>query len=91
MHSRLLELKEQVIGRMSDYSYSISIMTNELGMQHPIVTKHKQAHGSMEVVVSTLIELVRLGSLQKDIKDILPLINSFLTKKEKIRHALQPT
>ena len=83
MHSRLPELKEQVLCRMSDHSHSITIMTSELGMQHPFVIKHRREHSSLEVIVSTLIEMVRLGSLQKDIKDILPLINSFLTAKKR--------
>ena len=83
MHSRLPELKEQVLCRMSDHSHSITIMTSELGMQHPFVIKHRREHSSLEVIVSTLIEMVRLESLQKDIKDILPLINSFLTAKKR--------
>ena len=39
MHSRLPELQEQVLGRMSDHSHSITIMASELGMQQPIVTQ----------------------------------------------------
>jgi hypothetical protein len=71
MHSRLPELQEQVLGRMSDHSHSITIMTSELGMQHPFVIKHSQEHSSLEVIVSTLVEMVWLGSLHKDIEEIL--------------------
>ena len=81
-HSRLPELKEQVLSRMSDHSHSITIMASELGMQHPIVTKHKQAHDSMEGIVSTLIEMVRLGSLHRDTEEILTRITARLAAQK---------
>jgi hypothetical protein len=78
----LPELKEQVLTRMSDLSHSITILVSKLGIWHPLVIKHKRAHNSLVDMVTSFVELVRQGSLRKDIEDILDQITACLKAKE---------
>jgi hypothetical protein len=87
MHSRLPELKEQVLSLMSDHSNSITILINKMGMQHPIVIIYEQQHSLLEVMVSNFVEMVRLVSLHKNIEDILTRMTAHLTaQKEFVMH-----
>ena len=78
----LPELKEQVLTRMSDLSHSITILVSKLGIWHPLVIKHKRAHNSLVDMVASFVELVRQGSLRKDIEEILDQITACLKAKE---------
>ena len=60
MHIHLPELEEQVLSLLSDHSLSISILTNKLSEQHPLVRKHTLQHESLEDAVNDMIEMAGL-------------------------------
>ena len=60
MQNHLTELQKQVLRLLSAHSHSINILTNNLGEHHPMVTKHKLQHESMEDTVKDMFEMTRL-------------------------------
>ena len=58
-HSILHELREQVIDLMSDYTYGITMVTDKLGQEHPMLSQSMLEHVSLENTVNNMLRLVQ--------------------------------
>ena len=57
-HSKVHDLKDQLLSRMSDHSHAITFLTNQLGKEHLTVVMAELEHASLEVTVNILLEAV---------------------------------
>ena len=60
MQNHLPELQKQLLRFLYAHSPSINILTNKLGEHHPLATKHKLQHESLEDTVKDMFEMTRL-------------------------------
>ena len=58
MHSKVHDIKDQLLSHMSDHSHAITFLTNQLGEEHPTIVLAKLDHASLEVTVNKLLEAV---------------------------------
>ena len=60
MQNHLPELQKQLLCLLYAHSHIINILTNKLGENRPMVTKHKLQHESLEDTVKDRFEMTRL-------------------------------